>query len=304
MFSNVALSATVNRLQRFIRHTPYLDVEVPTTAGNQRVLLKLEYLQFSGSFKARGALNKVAGTALPSVVAVSGGNHGIAVAYAAQVHSKSATIFVNRTMATEFKKNKILSHGAKLVQCEENMIEIFKLAEQYCSDHKGCFVHPYDDPEVILGASTLGYEIAQVQSYNPHDWYVSVGGGGLYAGSLISLPTRAVHAVESFSCPSLYEAQCAQKPVPVQNGGVAYSGLGAPIIGVHNWSIIERLGQKVIQVTDETITKAQKWLWDRCQILVEPSSAAALAPIFSDTWKLNPQGIGVVLCGANSDEMP
>ncbi len=297
----IEINKAYERISSFIRRTPLLETEIHLKNRTQKLLLKLEYLQIGGSFKSRGALNKVATTPASTLVAFSGGNHGIGVAYAARCFNKRAIIYLP-SWAPALKKNIIESFGAELRILDDPMHLIYEKAIAFAQQNTATFIHPYDDLDVIYGAGTIGLELDH--SLRPDRWLVGVGGGGLISGLTLALPTQKVLPVESLLCPSLHEAQLNNHPVLVTSSGIAQSGLGAPSIGQYNWDIISQKSHPVMRVSDEMIQSAQNWLWNHCRILSEPSGATALAALFDDSWQFSTDPVGVILCGANTAEMP
>ncbi len=299
--AQIEINGVYDRISSYIRKTPQIHVEVQLKTGIQKVVLKLEHLQIGGSFKTRGALSKISKTENNSVVAFSGGNHGIGVAYAAKCLGKKAIIYLPN-WAPDFKKKIILSYGAELRMLDEPMNIIMEKAYAYADHSSAVFIHPYDDLDIIYGAATVGLEIDNIHS--PNIWFAGVGGGGLTSGLTLALPSKEIIPVESVLCSSLFAAQHNNSPVSVIPSGIAQSGLGAPSIGQQNWKILKLKNHPVIRVSDAMIQLAQKWLWDHCKILVEPSGGAAMAAIFDESWKLSTDPVGIILCGANTHEMP
>lgn len=297
----IEINKAYERISPYVRRTPLLEVDFHINNRTQKLLLKLEYLQVGGSFKLRGALNKVATTQSSTVIAFSGGNHGIGVAYAAQCFNKKAIIYLP-SWAPSFKAKIIKSFGAELKMLDDPMHVVYERAISHSQEIQASFIHPYDDLDVIHGAGTIGLELDH--ALHPKDWLVGVGGGGLLSGLTLALPHQNVLPVESVLCPSLFEAQRKNKPVPVLPSGIAQSGLGAPSIGQYNWDIIREKNHPVKRVSDEMIRSAQNWLWSHCRILLEPSGATALAALFEPDWQFSTDPVGIILCGANTDEMP
>ena len=297
----IEIHKAYERISPFIRRTPLLEADVNHHGKTQKVLLKLEFLQIGGSFKLRGALSKISMSSASTVVAFSGGNHGIAVAYAAICFNKKAIVYLPSS-TPHFKKSVIESFGAEVRALDEPMNMIYEKAICFSKQAGALFVHPYDDIDVIRGAGTLGLELDHV--LNPNRWLVGVGGGGLLSGLTLALPGRDILPVESILCPSLHQAQASNQPILVTSSGIAQSGLGAPSIGQLNWNIIQQNNHPVTRVSDEMIQLAQHWLWSHCRILVEPSGGTALAALFEPDWEFSTDPVGIILCGANTAELP
>ena len=291
------------RLRPHVRRTPCLALDPAEGPWAVPLTLKLEFLQHSGSFKARGAFNRLlqAGPSDQPVVAASGGNHGAAVAYAARALGRHATIFVPATTPAA-KRSRIEAYGATLVPGGGNYAEAYAASRSWAQAHRALEVHAYDDQDVLDGQGTVGMELAADAPALTHV-LVAVGGGGLIGGIAAwydGSGTRVV-GVEPQACPSLHAALVAGQPVPVEVGGLAADSLGARQVGTLMFKVAQAHGMVSTLVSDEAIGAAQAWLWDRLRIVAEPGGATALAPLLDGSW-VPPSGsrIGVVLCGANT----
>jgi threonine dehydratase len=299
------IAGAQRRLASTIRRTPLIDLEAgPLTPVS--VVAKLELLQHTGSFKARGALNALirAGD-LPraGVVTASGGNHGQAVAWAAALHGAPATIVVPE--GTNLAKTRaILSHGAKIARhgavYDEAMARAFEIAESTGA----LFVHAFNHPDVLAGQATVGVELLeQLRDRQVDTVLVALGGGGLAAGIARAVAGRArVVAVEPELCPTYRSAREAGGPVRVSVGGAAADALGASQLGERAWDLLSAANADSILVTDNDIMAARQQLWERCRLVTEPGGAAALAALRSGAYRPWPgERIAVILCGSNTD---
>lgn len=265
-------------------------------------MLKLELLQTSGSFKPRGAFNRLLSAALPAagVVAASGGNHGAAVACAAQSLGVPAEIFVP-DLTGAAKRERIAGYGARLVVGGATYDEARQASEARAADSGALLVHAYDQPEVLEGQGTLALELEH-QAPDLTHVLVAVGGGGLLGGMLgwYGNGTTAMVAVEPEGCPTLHAALQAGRPVPAPVGGVAADSLGPRQVGALMFPLAARHLGGAVLVTDGAISAAQRWLWQELRLVAEPGGATALAALLSGAW-VPPAGarVGVVLCGAN-----
>jgi threonine dehydratase len=303
--SSIALAAT--RVAGHVRHTPVLriagydlgladPVAVP-------IVLKLELMQHAGSFKPRGAFNRILNTAAPAagVIAASGGNHGAAVAFAARQLGLAAEIFVPAPTPAA-KVSRIASYGAKVVQVGATYAEALAACQERQRATGAKEVHAYDHPDVVAGQGTLGREFEQDAPELTHV-LVATGGGGLiggvaawYAGS------AAVISVEPEGCPTLHDALRAGEPVPAPVGGLAADSLGARQVGAVMFPIARRYVAQAVLVPDAAIKAAQAWLWERLRIIAEPGGATAVAALLSGRFQPPPDArIGVVVCGGNTD---
>ncbi len=237
------------KLRPHLRRTPLLRLEVPTPTGPVAAVAKLECLQVTGSFKVRGALNALAATAAPEVVACSGGNHGLGVAYAARALGRRATVFLP-TDAPPAKVSGLRRLGAEVLQPAPTMAEAFAEAWDYARSEGRPLIHPYDQPEVVEGQGTLGLEL-RTEAPEVTEWAVAVGGGGLAAGLSLALAGAArVVAVEPASCAGYDAAFRAGTPVAIQATGPARSSLGAPQVGALPFAILRASVGWPLLVTD------------------------------------------------------
>ncbi|MBS7810093.1 serine/threonine dehydratase [Roseococcus pinisoli] len=297
----LAIEAAARRIAGDVRRTPLLHLP-------EWGVLKLELLQLAGSFKPRGAFNRMrsAGAGPAGVIAASGGNHGVAVAAAAQSLGLRAEIFVPE-IAAEAKRARIRSFGAELTVGGASYDEARQASEARAATTGALMVHAYDQAEVLAGQGTVALEWEEQAPGLTH-LLVAVGGGGLIGG--IGAWHRAsgvtLVAVEPEGCPCLHEALAAGRPVPATVGGLAADSLGARQVGALMFPIAAGLhaaGRLLpVRVTDEAIRAAQRALWERAQLVAEPGGATALAALLSGAW-VPPAGakVGVLVCGANTD---
>jgi threonine dehydratase len=298
-----AIEAAARRIAPHVRHTPVLCLEGDSHGFSQPVTLKFEYLQHTGSFKPRGAFNRLLQEAIPKagVIAASGGNHGAAVAYAAQALGVPATIFVpDATPAAKLLR--IAAYGAQVIRGGAFYADALAASEVRQKATGALAVHAYDHPAVLAGQGTVGLEFEADAPALTHV-LVAVGGGGLIGGIAAWYAGRAaVIGVEPETCPTLHAALDAGAPVAVAVGGLAADSLGAARIGTFGFGVARRFDVPSVLVTDDAIRDAQHWLWERLRIAVEPGGATALAALLSGAF-VPPDGarIGIVLCGANVD---
>lgn len=297
------------RIAPWIRETPVIRVGTEIGGpGAPDLLLKLESLQHSGAFKARGAFNALLAAPVPAagVVAVSGGNHAAAVAYAAKRLGARAEAFVPR-YASPVKLSRLAEFGAT-VRVFEDYAAAHGAALLRSAETGARLVHPFDDPLVVAGQGTLALELEAQSGACPLDTViVSVGGGGLLGGLLAALedgPTRVV-AVESAGTASLHAALAEGRPVDVPVSGIAADALGAPRVGSIGFALAAARGPLALLVEDDEIRAAQRVLWERLRLVVEPGAAAALAALRSGRYvPARGERVGVVLCGGNAALSP
>lgn len=292
------------RIHGHVRRTPVVGVKLPTPDGERSVVLKLESLQVAGSFKPRGAVNSLLLSGAPEVVACSGGNHGLAVAWAAARLGRRATIVVPTSAATT-KVDAMRRTGAEVILHGDVPAEAFAVAFALVEERGWPMVHPYDQEPTIAGQGTLGFELLADAPEVTH-WLTAVGGGGFAAGVALALDGRSTLVpVEPEGCPSLFEAQRAGRPVPTKADGVARTSLGAPSLGELAWSVLATRVDGCTLVTDEAIADAQRWLWRDLRLVAEPGGASSLAALMSGAWSPPPGSTaGVIVCGGNADSLP
>ncbi|RWC61551.1 threonine/serine dehydratase [Mesorhizobium sp.] len=298
------IAAMEPRIRPYIRHTPVLRVDMadfdrPPLA----VDLKLECLQHSGSFKARGAFTNLLERAVPEVgvVAASGGNHGAAVAYAAMRLGHKATIFVPE-VSPPAKLERIRSYGAELIVGGARYAEALSASERFAEETGALQIHAFNQEETLVGQGTLGLEI---ESDLPQidTLLVAVGGGGLIGGIAAWFAGRIrIFAVEPEGAPTLHRAFEAGHPVDAPAEGIAADSLAPKRVGEMMFPIAEAFVERSILVSDDDIIAAQKALWNRVRIISEPGGAAAFAAVLSGRYAPAPgERIAVLVCGANAN---
>lgn len=303
MTNRAAIAAAAERISSYVRHTPVLRLDGAELGVACPVALKLELLQHAGSFKPRGAFNRLlaAGRPQQGVIAASGGNHGAAVAFAARALGIPAEIFVPAATPSA-KVERIASYGARVVRIGETYAEALAACRARQAESGALEVHAYDDPDVIAGQGTVGREFEADAPELTHI-LVAVGGGGLIGGIAAWYAGAArIVGVEPEACPALHDALRAGRPVPAPVGGLAADSLGAREAGALMFPIAQAHVGAVVLVPDEAIRAAQRLLWDRLRLIAEPGGATALAALVSGAFT-PPVGarIGVLVCGANTD---
>ena len=286
-----------------VRVTPVLELSGADVGLHAFPLtLKLELLQHSGSFKARGAFANLLLRSIPpaGVVAASGGNHGAAVAYAAMRLGVRAKIFVP-TVSSPAKIVRIRSYGAELVVGGERYADALAASEAWGRDAGALPVHAYDQAETLLGQGTLGLELS-AQAPALDTVLVAVGGGGLIGGVAAWYAGRVrVIGVEPEASPTLTEALKAGVPVDAAAGGVAADSLAPRRVGALMFPIARAHVTRVALVSDDAIRAAQQRLWESVRIVAEPGGAAPFAALLGGAYVPGPgERLGVVLSGGNT----
>jgi threonine dehydratase len=290
-------------IKTHIRRTPVLEVDAADFGLPPHVLaLKLELLQHGGSFKTRGAFTHLLTRQVPpaGVVAASGGNHGVAVAYAAQKLRVPAKIFVP-TVSSQAKQDQIRRLGAQLVIGGERYADALAASQQWIESSGALEVHAYDQLETLTGQGTLGLEMSR-QCPQLDTLLVAVGGGGLIGG--IAAWYRGgikLVSVEPLAAPTLAKAVAAGRPVDAEAGGVAADSLAPRRVGELMFPLAQRFVSETVLVEDDAIRDAQRQLWQNLRIAAEPGGAAAFAALLSRRYVPTPgERVGVVLCGGNT----
>jgi threonine dehydratase len=299
MIDRKAIAAAAGRIAPYVRQTPILRGDL---AGFP-VALKLESLQHAGSFKPRGAFNRLLSADVPAagVIAASGGNHGAAVAYAARALGLAAEIFVP-TATPAAKIARIASYDARVVQVGETYAEALLASRERQATTGALEIHAYDHEDVLAGQGTVGLEFERDAPELTHI-LVATGGGGLIGGIAAWYAGSAqIISVEPEGCPGLRDALHAGRPVNAPVGGLAADSLGARQVGALMFPIAQRFVGQAALVPDDSIQAAQRMLWDRFRLVAEPGGATAAAALLCGRF-VPPAGahVGVVVCGANTD---
>jgi threonine dehydratase len=297
------IEAAERLIRPHIRRTPVVEItgrDFGLDCGP--IVLKLEQLQHSGSFKARGAFANLLMRDVPKagVVAASGGNHGAAVAYAAKTLNVPAKIFVP-SISSPAKIQRIRDYDADLVVGGDRYADALAASEIYAAQSGALPVHAFDQTETLLGQGTLGREL-QMQAPQLDTVLVAVGGGGLiggiaawYAGAI------TVVGVEPEASPTLAKALEAGRPVDAETGGIAADALAPRRVGERVFPIAQKYVSGVVLVADDAIRSAQQMLWSIARIVTEPGGAAAFAALTCGRYRPGSgERIGVVLSGANT----
>jgi threonine dehydratase len=297
------IAAAERVIRPYVRRTPAVEL-----AGSElgvacaTVTLKLESLQHSGSFKARGAFVNLLMRDVPAsgVVAASGGNHGAAVAYAAMRLGRPAKIFVP-TISSAAKVDRIRGYGADLVVTGERYADALAAAEEWMGASGALAVHAYDQTETLLGQGTVALELAQ-QAPQLDAVLVAVGGGGLIGGiAAWYAGTTKVVGVEPEGAPTLAHALAAGAPVDAPTGSVAADSLAPKRIGATVFPIAQRYVSGVVLVSDADILAAQRTLWEALRVVAEPGGVTALAALLSGRYRCErDERVGVVISGGNT----
>ena len=287
------IAANERLIRPYVRRTPVIETD--------GLAFKLELLQHSGSFKARGAFTNLLTREVPAagVVAASGGNHGAAVAYAAQKLGKRARIYVP-TVSSPAKIERIRSYGAELVVVGERYADSLAESEKWAAQSGALQVHAFDQEGALLGQGTVGLEFEAQATLDT--LLVAVGGGGLIGGVAAWYEGRVrVVGVEPVEAPTLTHALRAGEPVDAPAGGIAADSLAPRRVGSLMFPIAQKHVERVVLVEDDAIRAAQRALWESLRIASEPGGAAAYAALLSGQYKpASGERVGVLVCGGNT----
>ncbi|HEV2461621.1 MAG TPA: threonine/serine dehydratase [Ktedonobacterales bacterium] len=299
------ITATHERIAPYIRRTPTIAVDAADFGlPAAPMVLKLELMQHAGSFKTRGAFANLLLRELPpaGVVAASGGNHGVAVAYAAHRLGVPAAIFVP-TISSPAKIARIREEGAELVVTGDRYADALAASEEFSAQRGGLLaVHAFDQLETLLGQGTLALEL-QEQAPDLDALLVAVGGGGLIGGiaSWYRGTVRLI-GVEPELAPTLRHALQAGQPVDAPAGGIAADALAPRQVGALMFPLAQEFVSEVILVSDDEIRAAQQALWQRLRLVAEPGGAAAFAAVLAGKYRPGEgEHVGVVISGGNAN---
>tara|TARA_B100000989_G_C19532054_1_gene470623 strand:- start:158 stop:1135 length:978 start_codon:yes stop_codon:yes gene_type:complete len=293
----------------YIRNTPVWQwqshLQQSLFGENTEIFLKLELFQHTGCFKPRGALtvmNHLSPDELQKgVITASGGNHAIAVAYAANVMKVPAKVVVPKTI------DKILvkacqAYGADVVYAD-NILEVLDVAERIRDDEGLSFIHPFEGPYTTLGQSTLGLEFCQ-QIPNLDAVIVAIGGGGLCSCILTAVkqlqPNCKVYGVEPEGAPSMARSITAGSPQKLTKVNTIADSLAAPFALPYGFAICKEWLDDIVLVDDNKIRDAMRILFEDLKLAVEPAGATGLAAMLTPLKsKLQGKRVGLLICGSN-----
>jgi threonine dehydratase len=312
--SRADIEAAAHRLAPWIRQTPLIEVDpgdLDLPDRRSPLVLKLEMLQHAGSFKGRGAHNQLLGEVpAAGVVAASGGNYGVAVAYAARRLGVRAAVFVPDTTAPA-KLDRLRSLGASVEVVPGYYDEALAASHEHAAATGARFLHAFDQPEMLEGAGTLAAELERQAAATPGGSgdlgidrvVVAVGGAGLIGGVACWYRGAVrITGVETRGCRALDAAWQAGGPVDTDVSGLATDGLGARRVGKLGYAAARSWAEGVVVVEDSDVIDAQRRLWRALRLATEPAGAAAFAALTTGALPADPdERIAVVLCGANVD---
>ena len=294
------------RISGSVHRTPTVSSRTLSERVDRTVFLKCENLQKTGSFKVRGALNRILGlddvARGRGVVTVSAGNHAQAVAWAAARTGVSATV-VMPANASPTKVRASEGYGAEVI-LQGTVFEAFDLALEVAEDRGLTFLHAFDDPLIVAGQGTLGLEVLE-DVPDVATVVVPVGGGGLISGVALAVANLApgvqVVGVEPHGACAMWKSLERGEAVRLESLDTVADGLGAPMAGELNFEVVRRHVEDVVLVSDDEIREAMAFILERAKLLVEPAGAAAVAALLAGRIPLADGPVVAVLSGGNVD---
>lgn len=307
-----AVDRALERLRPWVVRTPVFGWKTPEirqmTDQEMQIIIKLELLQNTNTFKPRGALNVML-NADPDqlkngIVAASGGNHGIAVAYAAKQLGHQAKIFIPKT-ASPLRRERIEYYGAEVLSCE-NLGEALDLAGAMKEKENKVFVHPFEGPYTAQGTATIAAEWRHQVKAPLDAIIISIGGGGLIAGVGAYFkqvwPNVKIYGVEPTGAPTLYEAMQANAPVRLEKINTIADSLSAPIALPYSFNVIQQVVDDIVLVSDDDMRRGMHLLFTQMKLVAEPACAAPVAALLGPLREeLRGKRVGLLACGSNLD---
>ena len=306
------IRCAAERISPYVRHTPMIAC-APVRSHREigaSLTLKLECLQVVGSFKPRGAINKLFSlpdrSAVRGLITASGGNHGLGVAYAATVANVPSTIYVPTTTPPA-KIEKLKRWNAEVIVAGDSWDESNRFALEAAERNRLTYVHAFADPMVIAGQGTVGLEIME-DSPAVDTLVVAIGGGGLIAGIAIAAkainPALRIIGVEPTGAATLHDSLNAGRIVKLDRIKTAAVTLGAQATEQINFDLIEHHVAEVVLVFDDEMREATRWLWFELGVAAELSGAAAVAALLTGKYRAaQGERVCALVCGAGTDGM-
>lgn len=301
------VEAARQRVQPYIRHTPMLPLPKLRADLPVQLRLKLENLQVTGSFKARGAFNNLLQLTpeqqARGVVTASGGNHGLAIAYAAARLNIPATIYLTTTASAD-RVARIAAWGAQILRYGDNPSDALARAAEHGAAEGMAFIHPFDAERTLEGTATLGLELLD-DLPNLDCVLIAIGGGGLIAGMAAAIkqrrPTVRIIGIEPTGAPSMQAAVAAGRVVELAAVRTIADTLSPRAVCDRTLELTQRYVDEIVLVDDAAMLMAMRWLWAECNQLVEPSGAAVIAALQTGAVDLSAYAAPVALiCGGNA----
>ncbi len=328
MITKAAIEEAHKRIKPYVHHTPVMTSKSIDEAAGCSIFFKCENLQNVGAFKARGAMNAAlqlsADQKKKGIATHSSGNHGQAIARAAQILGIKSYIVMPRT-TPQIKKKGVIAYGGEIFECEPNIAARETMLAEVIKKTGAVEIHPFNNYEVMIGQATAAKELFE-QLNNPSPLPLSsgrgvseergggegltldyilapVGGGGLLSGTAMAAkyfsPSTVVIAGEPAGSDDTYRSIKSGKIEQAQSQTIA-DGL-LTTVGVNTFPIIHEYVKEVITVTEEEIVAAMRLIWERMKIVVEPSAAVPFASVLKSKEKFKGKRVGIILSGGNVD---
>lgn len=294
------------RIGPYIHRTPVMTSSFLNGLAGSELFFKCENFQKAGAFKARGASNAVFGLAeeksKKGVATHSSGNHALSLSYAAGRRGIPCHVVMPRT-APQAKKDAVIGYGGKIIECEPSTTNREETFAKVQAETGAEFVHPYNDPRVIVGQATCSREL--VEDVDNLDAVVApIGGGGMISGSCLTLsniaPRTKIYAAEPKNADDAYRSFKAGYIIADDAPQTVADGLKVPLKEL-TWRFVSKHVTDILLATEEEIVDAMKLIWKRMKIIVEPSSSVPLATILKNPDTFRGKRVGVIVTGGNVD---
>jgi len=297
---------THTRIKPHIHNTPVLSSSLINEIVDAQLFFKCENFQKMGAFKMRGALNTVLQLSDEQkkfgVATHSSGNFAQALALSAKLQGTKAYIVMPKN-ASDIKKKAVKAYGGQIIECEANLDARETSLNKIVDETGAKFLHPYNDYQVIQGQGTAAMEL--IEEHADLDYIITpVGGGGLLAGTALAAyhfsPKTKVVAGEPLGADDAWQSLEKGELVPQTNPQTIAEGLRTSL-GDKTFPIIREYVEKIVRVEEDEIVKAMRLIWERMKIIIEPSSAVAVAALLKEKKKYKGKKVGIILSGGNVD---
>jgi threonine dehydratase len=305
MIKYADIIAAQETIRDTIKSTPLMPTKTFSKLAGTTIFMKLENLQTTGSFKVRGAFNKIFHLTEEEkkfpVVAASAGNHAQGVAYSASKLGLKSTIFMP-AFTPPTKANATRAYGADVLLTGDSFDDAFVASQEYCKTHNATYIHPFNDEKIIAGQGVVGLEIFH-QCPDVDTVIVPIGGGGLISGISIAIkemnPAVKIIGVEAEKAASMFASHLKGEVISLTSAPTIADGIAVKKPGDITFEIIEKYVDDLITVTDTEIAHAAYLMLQRGKLLVEPSGAAALAAAIERKSKCMGKTVVPVVSGGN-----
>ncbi|MFC1618534.1 pyridoxal-phosphate dependent enzyme [Candidatus Neomarinimicrobiota bacterium] len=300
------IQSAAARIQPYVHHTPVLTCSSMDQMAGAQLFFKCENLQKAGAFKFRGASNAVFSLseeeARNGVATHSSGNHGAALSLAARLRGIPAHIVMPST-APRIKQAAVKGYGGIITTCEPTLASRESTLEEVVERTGATFIHPYNNPRVIAGQGTCAVEFLE-QIPDLDIVIAPVGGGGLLSGTAVSIselsPGTKVVGAEPANADDAYRSLKAGRIIPSKDPQTVADGLRTSL-GELTFAVISKRVERIVTVSEEAIISAMRHVWERMKIIIEPSSAVAVAVALEEELEASNKRVGIIISGGNVD---